>query len=94
MTYLLLALVFFFLALNVFFRVKIIKKYKALSNKQINLDSKMIFDRNNFDEYVHSNYPDHAEEIKEFKTSLNRLIIIGITGFVSIVIVYLLIRFL
>jgi len=93
LSYLIIPAVIFFLILNVIFRIKIIKKYKALSSKQINIDPKLLFDRSNLNTYVAENYPEHEKEIGEFGRLLRLLMWIAIGGFLSILILYLVIKF-
>ena len=85
-------LIVFLLLLNVIFRIKIIKKYKALSNKQISIDPKLMFDKKALQQYVQKNYPQHYKEIFDFRSWMNNLLIMVIGGLLLIIVVYVLSR--
>lgn len=94
MIYLLLAIVVLGLALNVYFRIKIIGKYKILRNKQINMEPALMFDRQKRLAFTSKYYPEYSEEIEDFSRSLNRLIIIAATGLLLILVVFIILKWL
>jgi hypothetical protein len=52
-----------------------------------------MMDKKKLSAFIATNYPAHAEEIQEFRNQLNRLLILGVGGFVLIVIIYILLKF-
>lgn len=94
MSYLIVAIVLFLLILNVIFRIKIIKKYKALSNKNINIDPKLMFDKAQLESYVRKYYPEHEADILDLRRWMNNLLYMGIAGLLLIISVYLILKFL
>lgn len=93
MNYLIIATVLFFLVLNIYFRIKIIGRYKALNNKKINIDPKLMFDKSALQAYIEAHHPEHAQEIDDFRRALNNLLIIAVAGLVSILFLFLWIKF-
>lgn len=94
LSHLLIAIVLFLLIVNVIFRVRIIKKYKALSNKEVNIEAGLLFDRNKLNDYAEKNYPQYINEIEDFRRSLNNLLKLGIWGLLCIVVIFLLMKYL
>ena len=93
LSHLLVAIVLFLLIVNVIFRLKILRKYNKLNNKQINVKPGLLFDRKKMKAYAEKHYPEYAEEIEDFRKSLNALIQLGIWGLLIIVVVFLLIKY-
>lgn len=93
LSHLLVAIVLFLLIVNVIFRLKILRKYNKLSNKQINIEPGLLFDRKKMKAYTEKHYPEYAEEIEDFRKSLNALMQLGIWGLLIIVVVFLLIKY-
>lgn len=93
LSHLLIAIVLFLLVLNVIFRLRIIRKYRALSNKQINIEPGLLFDRKKMHRYAKENYPQYIDEIEDFRQSLSNLLQLGIWGLLCIVIIFLLMKF-
>ena len=92
-SYLIIPTVILFLILNVVFRVKIIRQYKALRNKRINIDAKLLLSSKKLKAFVNKEYPDHASEILRFSRLLQTLIALTITGFLIILSIYLYMQF-
>lgn len=92
-SYLIIPTVILFLILNVVFRVKIIRQYKALRNKRINIDAKLLLSSKKLKAFVNKEYPEHEFEILRFSRLLQTLIALTITGFLIILSIYLYMQF-
>jgi len=94
MSYMLIVAVLFFLGLNVYFRLKIIKIYKALKRKQINIDPGLLLSKTRLKAFAEQNHPSNAHEIMAFGRLLNRLVVVGLCGLLTILVLFLIIRYL
>ena len=92
-SYLIIPTVILFLILNVLFRVKIIRQYKALRNKRINIDAKLLLSSKKLKAFVQKEYPEYEFEILRFSRLLQTLIALTITGFLIILSIYLYMQF-
>ncbi len=54
------------LFLNVYFRVKVLKKYKYLVNNRVEFKTTDIFNKEKMETEVYPKYPKHKHEIAEF----------------------------
>ena len=72
------------LLVNVFFRVKIIKKYNFLRDKNIQIGPKDLMKKATREAYIAKVQPEYAAELEEFASSLNTLVRIVAGGFLLI----------
>jgi hypothetical protein len=52
-----------------------------------------MFDKSGLQAYIEAHHPEHAQEIDEFRRALNNLLIIAVAGLVSILFLFLWIKF-
>lgn len=62
------------LFLNVYFRVKVLRAYKALVRAEVEFTAKQIFSRQRIEEEVVPRYPEQAAAIRNFSAYLIRSI--------------------
>lgn len=87
-SYLVIPLVFLMLAVNVYFRVRMIKQYKALTKKQIDVHPKVFFNKKKRASYFDQYHPKHKAELNAFSESLDNLIKFVFIGFVLILLCF------
>lgn len=92
-SYFIIPVVVLLLLVNVYFRVKIIKKYNFLRNKNIQLAPKDLMNKTKREAYIAANQPEYAEELTAFASNLNTLVKMVIGGFVLILIGFAFIYF-
>jgi len=93
LSYFIIPLVVLMLLVNVYFRVKIIKKYKTLRDKNIQIGPRELMKKSTREAYISSVQPEYAEELESFAASLNNLVKIVIGGFLLILIGFAFIYF-
>ena len=81
---LIISLVLFFLSVNVYLRIVIIKQYKGLRDKGLYLDSSVIFNKKKRSTYIAEHHPNNVEELEKFSNNLDKLIKYVIVGFLLI----------
>lgn len=81
------------LAINVYMRVVIIKKYKLLKNKGISIDPKLLLKKEERRRYIAENYPEHETELESFSEKLNILLILVVIGFLMMLLSFLYVYF-
>lgn len=86
LTYLIIPLLFLMLAVNVYFRVKMIKQFKALEKKNIQVDPKVFLNKKKREVYFQKHHPQHKVQLTEFSDSMDKLIKIVVAGFLIILI--------
>lgn len=79
--HLIIGIVLFFLLVNVYLRTVIIRKYKKLRDKGLYFEPGVLMNKGKRTAYIQENHPDHAAELEDFATSLNRLLRYVILGF-------------
>ena len=60
----------FFLILNLIFRVRLLKLFKKMQQRRIEMPWKWLFDRNKRKKWVHPKYPDDIQLIERFSAQL------------------------
>ncbi|NNE25483.1 MAG: hypothetical protein HKN09_01450 [Saprospiraceae bacterium] len=89
LSYLIIPLVFLLLVINIIFRVKIIKAYKRLKNSRVQLDGGMLMKT----DLIREKYKDYPQEdvdnLVQFTRSLRKLVLFAASGFIIILIVFL-----
>ncbi|MBT8189461.1 MAG: hypothetical protein KJO29_03440 [Bacteroidia bacterium] len=89
LSYLVIPLIFLFLALNVYFRIRIIGKYKKLRSKNIGIDDKFLMKEDEIRQRYAGLEEETLNELIDFSGSLKRLIMIAFTGFIIILSIFL-----
>jgi len=85
-SYFIIPLVFLMLAVNVYFRVKMTKQFKALDKKGIEVAPKVFWSKKKRTAYFEKNHPQHIKELNEFSESMDMLIKLVVIGFLLILI--------
>ena len=82
------------LAVNVFFRVKVLKLYKYMVQHNIQFNSRHFFSRDRMEEEVLSRYPEHREHIERFVYLIKQSITLA-SGLIVIILAfgYMLMKF-
>lgn len=88
-SYLIVPIVFMLLAMNIYFRVIILKQYKLLRSKDIKMDQMSIFNHKERSKEIMAANPKYAKELDQFSKSLRRLLHFAILGFVLILVCFL-----
>lgn len=78
---------------NIYFRVKIVRSYKTLRDKQVELAPGMLFNKSKAEKFLRKNYPKDAEDVISFIGHLRRLIVFSLLGFILILVIFLFINF-
>lgn len=73
------------LGINIYMRTVIIRKYKALRNRGLDLDPSVLFNKKKRRAYIQQVHPDNATELNSFGDSLDKLLIGVIGAFLMIV---------
>ena len=91
LSYLVIPLVLLLLVVNIIFRVKIVKAYKRLRNRNINLEGGVMMKADEIKE-KYKDYPsEDLDNLLAFTQSLRRLVLFAASGFIIILIVFLII---
>jgi len=93
LSYFIIPLVILLLLVNVYFRVKIIKKYNFLRTKNIQIGPKDLMNKTKRDAYIATAQPEYAAELEAFASNLNTLVKMVIGGFILILIGFAFIYF-
>ena len=91
---LLIALVIVFLFFNIYTRKELLSSFKKLQRAGVEFELRHIFNKELREEQVHTQYPEHVENIEQFSRQIRRsiryaLIIFITIGLLGIVIVKL-----
>ena len=92
-SYFIIPVVLLMVIINVYIRIKIVKSYKTLRDKQVELAPGMIFNKPKADAFLRRNYPNEAEKVIGFIGHLRRLIFFSLVGFILILLIFLFIYF-
>ena len=93
LSYFIIPVVVLLLLVNVYFRVKIIKKYNFLRNKNIQIGPKDLMNKTKREAYISATQPEYAEELDAFASNLNTLVRLVVGGFLLILVGFTFIYF-
>jgi hypothetical protein len=93
LSYLIIPLVLLLLGLNIYFRFKIIRKYKALKKQELHFDVENVFKKSERDKLITALPKDQANQVLEFSDSLRRLVFMAAIGFGLILIIFIITYF-
>lgn len=93
LSYLVIPLFLLLLGLNVYLRLRIIKKYKTLRNRGINIETSSLMNVERIKEEYGEKDPQLAGQLVEFSNEIRRMVKVAIFGFVLILIIFLIIYF-
>ncbi|MEM8583155.1 MAG: hypothetical protein AAGF87_02740 [Bacteroidota bacterium] len=65
------------LGLNIYFRVKVLKAYKALVQNRVDFSPRQIMSKRRVEEEIIPDYPNHADLIRQFSDNLHKSIRMG-----------------
>lgn len=91
--FLLIGFVVSLLFLNLFFRVKVLKLYRHLVNNRIQFEAKHMLDQSRLESEIIPQYPEHADQIREFVRKVRLSITIASLIFICIVSMGLLMKY-
>ena len=66
------------LALNIYFRIRVLKHYKYLVQNKVQFNAMDIFNQKKIDEEIVSKYPQHKEHILAFTGNIRRSVNIAV----------------
>ena len=93
LSYLVVPIVLLLLGLNIFFRIKIIRKYQRLKNEELDFNVDKIFNKAEREALIKRLPTDQAQKVEDFSKNLRQLVMMAIGGFVLIVLIFLLTYF-
>lgn len=71
--------------INVFFRVRIMKLMKEIKKHQIRLEISDLLNQNKFNHLIQTTYPQHADLIKKYRSSMALGLILVVVVVASLV---------
>ena len=74
--------------INIYMRTVIIKKYKALRNRGLEMDPSILLNKKKRAAYAEQFHPEEAKELNSFGKSLDKLLLYIIATFVMIAICF------
>lgn len=92
LTKLMVPIFLFVLIINFYLRFRILKTYQKLNKADINIDPKIMFDKEKVEKFIKTNHPDHHKDILQFKTQLRNLIYLAAGGLLAILIIFLIVH--
>ncbi len=92
-SYFVIPLVLLLLLVNVYFRVILVKQFKFLKEQNIDIDPKILMDKQRREAYFSKHYPQHKDRLDAFSLALTKLIRYVVIGFLLILVSFLYIYF-